>query len=189
MPEPLTPAYGTLGDFPVHRRMVLLGHAHARPTPGATMSALYPHPVGCTGHRLCRAMGLTRREYLSTFDRRNLLDYWPGRNAQGTGDAFPRAAAREALETMLPHMAGRTVLVVGKGAADIMDLPKRMPSMEFRRLGVLGTVLVVSWMPHMSGRVRYWNSPAHVRERDAFLACVVGEARGIMVGTKEEGTT
>lgn len=148
----LTPAPSLYADG----RTVLL--AMNNPISGEPEHALYPHPPGCAGHRLCDMLweaareagalpdfGVCKRVYLRRFDRRNLLSAreWSARDA--------RAAAGQ----LLPQLLGRRVVVLGVGVLDAMRLSRPTDWGRWVEEGGMSYTL----LPHPSGRCREYNDP------------------------------
>lgn len=158
--------------------LVLLGRApgtHPRYEP---RYALYPVPVGCTGYRLWEMTGLPTSQYIK-LDRRNLLDYWPGR--QGQGDKFPVRAAREAAEAMTPTLAGKRVLMMGKGVAQAFGIEDPPLLRWATRITNLVPRCSFRWavLPHPSGRNRWYNDEENRARAEAFVRRAVQHvARG-----------
>lgn len=125
---------------------------------------LYPHPAGCSGHRLMTVLGLTEREYLAAFRRRNLL-----RGDRATGP-WDRGAARDAaLEVLSSNQFLEPVVLLGVKVCEAFGLPA-----EPFRHHLLGRVRVLT-LPHPSGLCRIWNTPgAKARARDMVAALRVG---------------
>lgn len=128
---------------------------------------LFPVPSTSAGGRLAEMTGLGRAEYLKTFERVNLLPDFPGKTKKE--DMFPVARARFAAKIMKPFLAGRTVVLVGRGVSTAFGLD---PSFEFhkwfthpvkRRCAFARD----SWharvviIPHPSGRSRWYNDDAN----------------------------
>lgn len=115
---------------------------------------LFPHPPGCTGHRLydmlrSRIPDVTRRQYLDRFDRRNLVPYaeW--------NKAIARANA-SLIEQQL-WGSGRTVVLLGADVANAFGHPRSLLHPQL----IGGT----TWrqVPHPSGRNLWYNEPENVR--------------------------
>lgn len=125
---------------------------------------LYPAPKTSAGGRLCDLMGITRGQYLKSFDRANLLPYFPGRT-QARDDSFPMAPARLAARVMRPLLRGRQVILVGRKVADAFGVPRVEWFEEFplhcgprhaaTECSGLATAIVI---PHPSGRNHWYNS-------------------------------
>jgi hypothetical protein len=123
--------------------------------------ALYPLPEGASGHRLQVILGLSRDEYLSWFDRCNLLLGGPRWSA-------PRA--REAA-SLLKH--DRRILLGAKvAAAHGLDLRGHMfQPLSLRRENYLYVKdLRVLVLPHPSGLNRLWNESANIAAAQSAVA-------------------
>lgn len=140
---------------------------------------LFPAPRTSAGGRLCELIGLSRGEYLSLFDRCNLLPYFPGRT-QARDDSFPMAPARLAAQVMRPLLRGRRVVIVGRKVADAFDLPKVDwfepiqlrcgPRHAATGCSGLADVIVI---PHPSGRNHWYNTELNrARARQALRALI-----------------
>lgn len=112
--------------------------------------ALYPHPRGCAGHRLCeRVMGLTDREYLARFDCVNLCpSRWSMREARSTAERIVRDQDVNDFVTVLlgAKVCSAFAVPFDPFKSNVMDIP---PDIQ-RRWVVL---------PHPSGLSRLWNAP------------------------------
>lgn len=118
-------------------------------------------------------MGIMRGEYLTSFDRVNLLPYFPGR--QKRDDKFPMTPARLAASVIKPLLVERQVILVGRKVADAfgfeadwhdwVDWPVCHP--ELRKHRGLARVAVV---PHPSGRNHWYNNPENKASASAFWA-------------------
>lgn len=113
---------------------------------------LFPYPEGCTGHRLWKMLQerlphVSRRDYLETFDRRNLV----------CGRHFSRPLARAEAERISAEMwgGGRTIVLLGEDVRRAFGHPRLI--VEPQNIG--GAV----WrqLPHPSGRNLWYNSPSH----------------------------
>lgn len=128
--------------------------------------ALWPGPVGCSGWRLCHTiLGMDEAEYLSTFDRVNLLDA----SHPFAGKRWPVRVAREEA-ARLTHP--RRVLLGARVAAAHSAVGSRFRPFERIDCGadeaLRWTALV---LPHPSGLSRLWNDPQAVRRaREAVRA-------------------
>lgn len=119
--------------------------------------ALYPHPVGCTGHRIWKMLEVRTRasqeDYLEAFDRRNLLGVQTWRMAD----------AREAASHFIREMNGRVVLVLGAEPRDAL----RLPPLLVKPQDLHG----VTWrqLPHPSGRNLWYNVPENKHLAELLL--------------------
>lgn len=108
---------------------------------------LFPHPPGCTGHRLWMLLkartGVMRGEYLTAFDRRNLV-------ADKRWDAN---VAKVTAANMRGELAGRVVLLLGQAVRRAFDVPPLLVHPQ--------EIDGVTWrqLPHPSGRCRWYNEP------------------------------
>lgn len=110
--------------------------------------ALYPAPPRCTGHRIWQMLhertGCSTRDYLRSFDRRNLLDEltWDERRA------------REASAGLWRELEGRRVAVLGASVRRVLWLVDSPPLRWQHTDGV-------DWflLPHPSGLNRWYNDP------------------------------
>jgi len=93
-----------------HIKPLLIGQA---PGPNTDARApLFPNGKTSTGARLASVIGVSPRQYIQLFDRTNLLQTFPGRNARD--DAWPVVKGRVAAEAVRPFLRGRTVFFVGQ---------------------------------------------------------------------------
>lgn len=109
---------------------------------------LYPYPPGCTGHRLLamlceRLPNVTRRQYLDTFDRRNLV----------TGTIYDRHVASREAQRIFAELwgSGRVVVLLGRDVQRAFGHPP--VALHPQLIG--GT----TWrqIPHPSGRNPWYN--------------------------------
>lgn len=151
-------------------RTLLIGQA---PGPNTDPELpLFPVPRTSAGGRLQEMMGLTRGEYLATFERVNLLYKFPGRHKRD--DKFPLAHARLAARAMKPLLAGRDVVLVGRNVATAFELeadffdwvewPVRRRCVVTRDPGTCRVAVV----PHPSGRNHWYNKPENRELARAF---------------------
>lgn len=122
---------------------------------------LYPIPSTSTGGRLAKFMGLTRTQYLRTFDRVNVLQDFPGKCKRD--DKFPMRDAIIAARAMRPLLAGREVILVGRNVANAFgyyEIPFHHWMSDDR------SGFMVCCIPHPSGR-NLWYNLAENREAAA----------------------
>lgn len=128
--------------------------------------ALYPYPPGCAGARLCAILGMSRRDYLAAFERRNLL-------AQAKWSV---PAARTAANALVDELrdGDRLVLLGAKVAA---AFGFRFELVVEHRVALPGSVNYRALvLPHPSGLSRAWNEPGTVaRVREAVARFRLGE--------------
>lgn len=118
---------------------------------------LYPYPEGSTGYRLWKMLpdGTTRSEYLSAFERRNLL----------RARQWDALAARDAARAARPTLEGRVVVVLGTEVRKALELAPAEP-LSCNDAGGFRWVAV----PHPSGRNRWFNEPANFERSRRVLA-------------------
>lgn len=139
------------------KRPVLIGMNN--PISSDPEHALYPWPEGCTGHRIYRmicdasaARGApepTDEQYLSAFDRRNLIGgrSWP----TGAGSAKIKQAAAGVIAQSL--MGGeRRVVLLGAEVRRAFGLVSEPLGCERTRAGFW-----IYALPHPSGLCRWYN--------------------------------
>ncbi len=145
---------------------------------------LYPVPSRCAGGRLASYMGLSRGEYLKTFERINLLPYYPGKVKRD--DKFPMLPAKLAAAAVRPLLAGRTVVLVGRNVANAFVLD---PSLQFHRwyncvarqrpclIAKDPFMMRTAIIPHPSGRNHWYNDPENLLESQGFWSEFVSAGR------------
>ena len=121
--------------------------------------ALFPYPEGCTGHRIfsmleTRVPGLTRKQYLDAFDRRNVVN----------GKTWDKKLAREGAAKLEQEFwgSGRTIVLLGNETVAAFAHPRLLLHPQ-----VIGGA---TWrqVPHPSGR-NLWYNDATNRELVARL--------------------
>ncbi len=119
--------------------------------------ALYPLPAHASGGRLAKILGMSRGEYLRTFDRVNLLA------AVSTDGRWDIRAARAAVDRIAHPV--RVLLGAKVAAAHGVPFQPFTTWYQYPLSGEKGTWLI---LPHPSARCRIWNDPgAAVRARVA----------------------
>lgn len=145
-------------------RVVIIGQAPSRLSdPSEPLS-------GNSGRRLASLAGLSLPEFLDRFERRNLLDAWPGK--AGKGDAFVRAGEARALaESLRAGLATRRVVLLGTAVARAFGFPGA--PFEFRPYweGSFATC------PHPSGTNRWWNDRAKVWAAREFWTTLAASSK------------
>src|SRR5690606_27742398 len=97
------------GDGAPGMRLILVGEAPG--TAGRPDCPLFPYPQGSAGARLQRLTGLTRGDYLRTFDRMNLVAEYPG-------ETYPLDRARATVDMlMVSLLRGRRLVGLGRKVA------------------------------------------------------------------------
>lgn len=129
-------------------RPVLLGMNN--PQSQRPEHALFPHPPGCTGHRLWQMLnertGCTRRQYLDAFERRNML----------TGP-WNMQRAKLVAPQLVEMFQGRVVVVLGSqprralGLEECLIHPVERDGVTWRQI------------PHPSGLNRWYNDETNRR--------------------------
>lgn len=111
--------------------------------------ALYPHPQGSAGQRLCcKVLRLSRSYYLEAFERINLCDgRWSIREARAKADGVPQ---------------NRKKVLLGAKVSQAFGVPFT-PFMISESLNAL-------ILPHPSGLCRIWGEPGAVDR--AYAAAV-----------------
>mgnify|MGYP007083431842 CR=1 FL=1 len=124
---------------------------------------LYPYPEGSAGYRLWKMIpgDVWRRDYLGSFDRRNLL----------RAREWNQRAAREAARALMPELHGRLVLVLGTQVRAALGLPPAEPLARMlaevdcspTRADALRIKFEWIAIPHPSGRNLWYNDPTNMR--------------------------
>lgn len=129
--------------------------------------------VGESGHFVARVAGLDFPTYCAAFERRNLLDRWPGSN--GKGSDFPLQKARFAAVRLLPTLHGQHAVLLGKRVARafwIEDDYLHWNEHVYRPEGEPAKVVAsfhAAILPHPSRINRWWNEPENERRARRFL--------------------
>lgn len=140
-------------------RPLIIGQA-----PGPNTNPLEPLSGRC-GERLAELCGLGPRAFLDRFERRNLIDRFPG--SAGKGDRFPLPAARRAALITSRSFAGRDVVLLGDGVARAFELWQVVPRLHWLHDEMWGASrLAVA--PHPSGVSRWWNDQANAEKARRF---------------------
>lgn len=118
------------------------------------MRPLPPLPKSGSGGRIARFCDLSPEEYLETFDRTNLLYYFPGRWKRD--DKWPRREAEIAAAAVKPFLRGRDVILLGRNVARAFGYPaQQLDFHTWFRDEVWG--FSVSVVPHTSGRNKWYS--------------------------------
>lgn len=123
--------------------------------------ALYPHPENSAGARLCamflqaarigNGINMKKSDYLTGFDRRNLVD-------DPTWDA---ARASRAAEELRRNLKGRRVVICGTAVLGALKLRRHEWLAWSERSGDLFMdPFDYCLIPHPSGRCREYNDPS-----------------------------
>lgn len=133
---------------------------------------LPPLPRTCAGGRLAELAGLTPKQYLQTFDRANLLQFFPGRSM--CPDKFPKPAAEIAAGAMKPLLGGRRLILLGQKVADAFGYPARhLDWHEWFEDEFWGFRVAV--VPHTSGRSHWYRKPENMEQARAFWGRLMRE--------------
>lgn len=133
--------------------------------------ALYPYPPGCAGARLCKMMGLEDAEYLSLFDRVNLIrGEWKKATANRVAIGEIAAANGQILDPK--KLEERTVILLGQQVQHCYSFSE--PNFKWKRWLAGGKWVA---LPHPSGRCRTWNLPEVRDVARQFFVDLVAEAR------------
>src|SRR5258708_4171208 len=122
---------------------------------------------GRVGARLAACAGLTFEEFLTTFDRVNLLQEQPQDNGNGT-DFNIKAAGRRARELELSLEQLPLVMLLGKRVAAAF----RMTRVEYFQAAFIGTVPTFV-VPHPSGINRWYNDLDNELQMIRFMRGIV----------------
>ncbi len=132
-----------------------------------------PFLGGRHGEFLAQLAGVDESVLADLFTFRNVLDYYPGPNEDGKGDAFPMDEARErARELMDDWHWGDTAVLAGHNVAHAFGVPRRFP--YFKWLELVGGVQCVV-VPHPSRLNRFWNNAACITRASHFWKAAVYE--------------
>lgn len=139
---------------------------------------LFPMPASSSGGRLLAFSGLSRSEYLTKFERINLLNTWPGANH--TGDNFPLELARVAADAIRPLIYFRRVVLIGARVAQAFGIDTKefspfewytfIPKRIHFGAPPAGNVC---YIPHPSGRNSFYRTEESKKAvRDLFRQMV-----------------
>lgn len=148
-------------------KIVLLGMNN--PLSADPRMALWPHPPGVTGHRIWKMINMrlscSTEQYKEAFDRQNILDSqeWMVREA--------RLAAPQVWE----RLQGRYVIVLGREAADVLDLQFDDWILENQKDDVTYRML-----PHPSGLNRWYNESINLNLAAVLLEEMYLRSLGII---------
>jgi hypothetical protein len=179
----------------VTNRVLLVGEAPNRATERRPELWLLPDRSGVphSANRLLALSSLSLHEYLDAFERTNLLAFWPGKRADGHGDAWPLDEAQHAAVALLGDAlrAGRSVVLLGSRVAKAFDRAimlsgvssegrrgsLRARHFEFLRFSSGSLVASIASVPHPSGINRSWNERPELRGECArFFRAIVDRA-------------
>ena len=129
-------------------RTIIVGQA-----PGPTADPRDPLGSGRSGDFLVTLSGaISREQFDRYFERRNLLDHYPGPRGP-KGDAFPISEARHAAAWLVQELHGRRVILLGDGVREAFWLRKETPKLVW----IEGKLMTLALVPHPSPINRWWN--------------------------------
>lgn len=139
---------------------VLVGEAN--PYGGRSALALWPDPPGSAGHRLCfKILGMTKMEYLRTFDRVNLC---------------PRAWSIQAARITAAYLKGTRAPLILCGAkvcqafgVDFAPFRTYLARRTTEDAAAMLPGTLVAIIPHPFGLSRLWNLPPDGRDPRVML--------------------
>ena len=146
------------------KKILLVGQAPSR-TGVNPLEALTP--TSSSG-KLMNLMGLTEDEYMTSFQRVNLIDEYPGPLASGKGDKFPLRQARDKAKRILQQMSEYHILCIGKRVGQCFNLDQCFVWEDRIQCYPL-TRNRIAMIPHTSGLNRFYNDPRNLDRAKAFL--------------------
>lgn len=161
---------------PGRRRVLIVGQA-----PSRTSDPSRPLLGGHSGERLRALMGVSLRTYIRLFDRRNLVERYPGT------DALPPWAGDMA-DQVFAQADGRPILAVGMAVGAALGVGPILCWQQVRWPNPkdLQEPARVACIPHVSGRNRWWSDPANAARGRTFLAQVVDLAQADQAARLDE---
>lgn len=151
---------------PVHADHVL---ALVGEAPGPRTRAdcpFYPYPKTSAAGRLLSILGWSRRQYLLTFARMNLIDEWPG-------PTFPVKRARACVPHVVAALHPRPMLLMGRGVSGafwVAHLPHlQVHEVQLPRHDDTPVFARVAIVPHTSGRNLWYNDEANREAVRVFI--------------------
>lgn len=150
--------------LPADDRLVVIGQAPSNNDPD---KPLFPYPPGCSGWRLAKMMGVSPWRFLSKTVRLNVFYEAPGPIGY-----FPVAEARERAAEIAPYLAGRRVVFLGKGVADVFGW-RDAELLTWHLVPVANAWAVGAVVPHPSVGNRWYNDPDNRAAACAFLKTVL----------------
>lgn len=136
------------------------------PAPGAKWNyEPDPQPLsGRSGKRLADCCGLGLSEFLALYDRRNLIDYFPGKRPSGRGDITPAPVLPLDLLNNVNPPEHKIVVGLGRTVAEALGIPRNA---EWFKLYLKRRWIAVA-APHPSGMSLWWNDKRHVEQANEF---------------------
>jgi len=143
---------------------MIIGQAPSRTSdPGEPLS-------GNSGRRLADLCGIEFAVFLETFERKNLVDSYPGAAAKGDL-VVDRVSARELAGRFRPMVTGRRVVILGLSTAAAFELTHRAFLFAPHWNGQF------AFSPHPSGVNLWWNDAENEKRARAFFSELAREAR------------
>lgn len=119
--------------------------------------ALYPLPERASGARLCEILGLSAKEYLRIFQRRNLCP-----------QDWDTKTARASAQNILAEAGNGSPVIVALGAKVAKAFGLTVEQFDVEPVGCA----LILRLPHPSGLCRVWNEPNAVQRARQALADV-----------------
>jgi len=129
--------------------------------------------TGRPARKLSELCGITYVAFLLLYQRRNLVDFWPGPAGRGKGDAWPAELASANARAMKARdFEGATrVVLLGRNVARCFYTKEWLEPAFLDWLPYAtetGHRLKVAVCPHPSGINHWWNSPDNVKRAKFF---------------------
>lgn len=125
---------------------------------------------GKSGARLAKLCGLSRDLFLEVFERRNLIQAYPGQDRSG-GDAFPMEEARRAARDIIGELLGRETVLIGGAVVSAFGMSlQRFTWYPFPFNGAF------AHSPHPSGVSHWWNDTTNAEAAARFWRDLAGRA-------------
>jgi len=137
---------------------VLVGQA-----PSKTSDVEKPLSARPLSTSLCQLLSCDLLTYLSSFERINLLNAWPGSSKKG--DLFPARLGAERAKELIPYFRGREVILLGRNVAKAFGLRDEFPLLRYRQEHCCEMAVV----PHPSGVNLWWNDEENKKAAATFL--------------------
>ena len=147
MNRPTLSLSGNPGSWSDKARIALVGEA---PGPrGNPATPLWPEPKTGAGGRLAAMAGMSRSEWLRSFVRANLLDYYPG-------PSFPLSVARPLAVPLAQRLSPLPLVLLGRGVQAAFRFPEPDP-MVWVDYELEGVWIRAAGLLHPSGLNHYYN--------------------------------
>jgi hypothetical protein len=162
------------GRMPVPKALVV-GEAPGHNTDGNI--PLYPHFKGCAAERLIGYAGVSYKDWCTTTYRVNLCkEKWSSREARTTAGYIRMWCStltnhsKDALGLAHIDPNGFKVLLLGSRVRDAMGVDDGTPFGTDRLTGEIE----VRWIPHPSGRCRYYNDSNNQKKAGRAVRWLLG---------------